>query len=258
MKLERERLQQEKAERHRLWNMDESAQQQPSGKVRELSDVKYGINSQKDKPANGHFPHSNFSQPLHVETDRQAYNVSSGPSPHLRKMPPSQSLAKGEPAYNQYTAHLREHSPPEKLEPDVPSGYAGRVDDNIGMTKSKSEIWMDTYREPTPGNHQRYASDTGLASKPGPAMMKKPLLLKKEPMSAQYAGPAGNYENVYRGELSDVQMRNRKNVQQDDEIRRYSYAPEASSVAAARDEAMGISRRPKSSYNDSSPVSDLT
>ena len=250
-------MQQEKAERHRLWNMDESAQQQPTSKVRELSDVKYGINSQKEKPANGHFPHSDFSQPLHVETDRQTYNVSGGPSPHLRKTPPVQSMVKDEPAFNQYVAHPREHSPPEKLEPNVQSGYDRRVDENIGMTKSKSENWMDAYREPTSGNHQRYASDTGLANKSVPAIMQKPLLLKKEPLNTQYAGPVGNYENVYRGEPNDVQLRNRKNVQQDEEIGRYSYAPEASSVATARDEAMRVSRRPKSSHDDSSPVSDL-
>ena len=252
MKLERERLQQEKAERHRMWNMDESVQQS-SNRVRELSDLKYDMNSQEDSPPDSHFPHSEYSQPLHVETDRQVYAVSGAPN-QLRKTAPVQSLAKSEPVHNQYGTHPREHSPPEKLEPN----YGLKADKSIGMAKSKSENWMDVYREQVPSHHQRYASDTGLAAKPAPAIAKKPLLLKKEPVSAQYTGPSSNYENVYRGDFSDVHLRNRKNVQQDDELRRHSYAPEASSVATARDEAMRVSRRPKSSHDDSSPVSNKT
>ena len=253
--MERERLQQEKAERHRMWNMESSAQQQTS-KVRELSDVRYGINSQEEKSSNVPFPMSDYTQPLHVETDRQTYAVSGEPSPSLRKIPPSQPSAKSEPTYSgsdsQYSSYPREHSPPEKLEPNTQSGYDRRVRDNIGMSKSKSDNWMDAYRDPAQPNHQRYASDTG---KPGPAVAKKPLLLKKEPLSSQYGGPPGNYENVYRSDISDIQKRNIRNLQQDEELRRYSYAPEATSVATAREEAMRVSRRPKSSHDDSSPVS---
>ena len=212
------------------------------------------MNSQEEKPSSVPFPLSDFSQPLHVETDRQTCAVSEGPSPGLRKTPPNQSANSEPGGGGQYSSYLREHSPPEKLEPNTQSGYDRRVNDNIGMSKSKSDNWIDAYKEPTQANHQRYGSDTETSNKPGPAIAKKPLLLKKEPLSSQYGGPAGNYENVYRGDTSDVQQRNRRNLQQDDELRRYSYAPEASSVAAAREEAMRVSRRPKSSHDDSSPV----
>ncbi len=149
----------------------------------------------------------------------------------------------------------REHSPPEKLEPSAPlsSGYDRRVNDSISMTKSKSENWMDAYRDSAPPpNHQRLSSDGG---RPAPAIPKKPLLLRKEPGAAP-----GNYENVYRGDAGDVAQRNRCNASgsapggPDDEVRRYSYAPETSSVASAREEAMRASRQPRG-RDDSEPVS---
>ena len=267
--MERERLQQEKAERHRVWNMEtnQPPDVQPAGKVRLMSDMKYSINRQEEKPSSVPFPLSDFSQPLHVETDRQIYTSSGGLSPMVqpsspRKTVPIQPLAKNKPAYasGQYSSLPREYSPPEKLEPNLHTGHDKRVIDSVEMSRSKSENWMDVNREPVQTKDyslQIYASDAGVVSKSTPAIAKKPLLLKKEPVSSgmQYGGPPGNYENVYRGENSDSQQRNRKNGQKDDELRRYSYAPEATSVAAAREEAMRVSRRPRSSHDDSSPVS---
>ncbi len=245
---------------------NQQQQPQPSGgKVREISDLKYNTNSQEEKPSSVPFPLSDFSQPLHVETDRQVYNVNSV-SP---RKSPGQPLSKSEPpttnGTGQYGSYTREHSPPEKLEsnttPALSSAYEKRVIDNIGMSKSRSENWMDVYRDSGKPNgnhnhHQRYSSDSGSAlsgSKSAPAIAKKPLLLRKEPL---YGGPPGNYENVYRGDTSDVQLRNRKNLaapphDAGEEVRRYSYAPEASFVATARVEAMrGAGRRPQSGHED--------
>ena len=259
MRLERERLQKEKEERLRTWNIQSEkpnpTQSDPriinksdprtfnqsdpkiinqsdakvynamTPKLKEMSDYKYTIATQNESSSNVPFPLNDYSKPLHVETDRQTYSSGKIDSTSPYKQQPVKSAESGYSTADYNSIYPREHSPPEKLENENSLNSKPLYE---GRAKT-----ADIYAPRSP------AKELINQQKSGPAIAKKPLLLRKD-----QGQRSANYENVvYRSNDVNRGRENRSSLGEE-EFRRYSYAD------AAREEAMRVSRRPKSAYED--------